>query len=290
MLKACRKDLTEAGELVIIATKHYFSERVMLIVLASLDEHLIAFMERVKAERLEREHRTITDERLRDLRKARDHCIATLPVNYIYPTTGELFQLPFIQGIVATLSPTASFSEDDLELIKRSFDDINQQWQKGIESRLRDIASKGYKEDVDPETVVGLATTFFVCTSCSSRYLRYPGVLMHNCHSTANFLGTGQDDPDLVIGSSRCRSSEGEIYWNNEGTIVVKPEQTEFMASVVSLTGLDPKTATALDMDALDPIFECVSCNDFIEGRTTMSWTTTVWSMSHSTCCFSDNI
>jgi hypothetical protein len=288
VLKACRKDLTEAGELVIITMKHWFCEHVTLIVLASLDEHLITFMERIKAERLEREHHVITDERLRDLRTARDHCIATLPVNYIHPTTGELFQLPFIQGIIVTLAPTASFSEDDLELIKRSFNDINQQWQKGVESRLRDIASKGYKEDVDPETVVSLATTFFVCTSCSSRYLRYPSVLMHKCRPAANFLGTGHDDRDFMTGSSR--SSEGEIYWNNEGTIVVKPEQMKFMASVVSLTGLDPKTATALDMDALDPIFECVSCNDFQEGRTTMSWTTTVQFISHSSCCFSDNI
>lgn len=272
MQKACRKDLTEDGELVIITIKHYLSEHVTPIVLASLDEHLIAFLAGVKADRLEREHHAITDVRLRDLRKAHDHCIATLPVNSIHPTTGELFRLPFIQRIIASLSPTASFSEDDLELINFFFNDINQQWQKDIEFRLRDIASKGYKEDVDPETVVSLATTFFVCTSCSSRYLRYPGVLMHNC------LPTGEGDPDFVIGSSR--SSEGEIYWNNEGKIVVKPEHTEFMASVVSLTGLDPKTATAQDMDALDPIFECVSCNDFHEGRATMSWTTTVWSIS----------
>lgn len=280
--------MTEAGELVIIAIKHQFSENVTLLVLASLDEHLIAFMEGVKAERLEREHRAITDKRLGDLRKARDHCIAALPVNCIHPTAGELFLLPFIQGIVATLSPTASFSEDDLDLIKGSFNDINQQWQKGVESKLREIASNGYKENVNPETVVGLATTFFVCTSCSLRYLRYPGVLMHKCPSKANFVDTWEGDLDYMIGSPKL--SEGETYWNNEGTIVVKPEQTEFMASVVSMTGLDPKTATAQDMDALDPIFECVSCNDFHEGRTTMSWMTTVWSISHLSCCFSDNI
>lgn len=288
MQKACRKDLTEAGELVIKAIKHHFSENVTLLVLAGLDEHLIAFMEVVKAKRLEREHRAITDRRLRDLRKARDDYIATLPVAYIHPTTGELFRFPFIQGIVATLSPTASFSEDDLELIKRSFNDINQQWQKSVESKLRDIASKGYKEGVNPETVVSLATTFFSCTSCSLRYLRYPGVIMHKCPQKINFSNTWEDDLDVMIGSSKL--SESETYWNNEWTIVVKPEQTEFMASVVSLTGLDPKTATAQDMDVLDPIFECVSCNNYCDGRMTMSWTTTVYSISYVSCCFFDNI
>ena len=259
--------------------------------LESLDEHLIAFMEEVKAQRLEREHRIVTDKRLADLRQARDQCIATLPANYIHPTTGELFHLPFIQAIISTLSPTASFSGDDLELIKRSFNDINQQWQKDIESQLRDIASKGYQEDVNPETVVGLATTFFVCTCCTLRYMRYPAVLMHRCPAKFSSL-KWEDELDMMVGSSSL--SAGETYWHNKETIVVKPKHTEFMASVVSMTGMDPKTATAQDMDALDPIYECLSCNDFKEGRATMSWTTTVCSIFHLSSFFSlfdtDNI
>ena len=283
MQKACRKGLTESGELINIARKYCVPKNVTLLVLESLDKHLIAFMEGVKAKRLEREHRVITNKRLRDLRQARDQCIATLPANYIHPTTGELFHLPFIQDIISTLSPTATFSGDDLELIKRSFNDINQQWQKDVESQLRGIASKGYKEDVNPETVVGLATTFFVCTSCSLHFMRYPVVLMHRCPAKISSLNW-EDELDMMVGSSSL--SAGETYWNNTETIVVKPKQTEFMASVVSMTGLDPKTATAKDMDALDPIFECVPCNDFKEGRATMSWTTTVCSIFHLSSFF----
>jgi hypothetical protein len=52
------------------------------------------------------------------------------------------------------------------------------------------------------------------------------------------------------------------------------------MDSIVSMAGLDPKTATAQDMDALDPIFECIACNSFTEGRATMTWMTTVCSVS----------
>ncbi|KIM49551.1 hypothetical protein M413DRAFT_21752 [Hebeloma cylindrosporum] len=204
-------------------------------VLASLDEHLIAFMEGVKAKRLEQERIEITGKRLLDLSDLRDD---------------------------------SSFSE------KVSFNDINQRWQTDIEPQLRDIASKGYKEDVNPETVLTLATTFFICKSCYSHYLRYPAVIMHRCNRNTNFINRRKDNFDVMI-STRCLP-EDETYWNNKELIIVKPEHTQLMASVVSMTGLDPKTATARDMDDLDPIYECVGCNDLCEGRAMMSWTTTL--------------
>jgi hypothetical protein len=67
-----------------------------------------------------------------------------------------------------------------------------------------------------------------------------------------------------------------ETLWNYKGDIVIKPEHTAFVAELVRLAGLDPKTATVQEMDALDPIFECVHCNSFALGRATMTWKTAV--------------
>jgi len=38
------------------------------------------------------------------------------------------------------------------------------------------------------------------------------------------------------------------------------------------LCGLDPKSATREDMDKLNPIFECLACNDLRKGRCTLPW------------------
>lgn len=243
--------------------------------LASLEEPLVEFMEKAKTMRLDVIYIGIARKRLDDLKAIRQAWVETLPVNSIYPTTSELTRLPLVQNIFDNLAKDENLTEANLESIRLELDNLNIEWQKNIKDELIELVSKGSEDAVDPETALNLATTFFACMTCYPlRFLRYPNVLMHKCATTLNWRSSNEGDFETRFLRKHCK----ETFWNSKGDIVIKPEHTAFIAELVRLAGLDPKRATLQEMDALDPIFECVSCNTFVQGRATMTWKTAVCS------------
>jgi len=57
-----------------------------------------------------------------------------------------------------------------------------------------------------------------------------------------------------------------------------RPEMTGRCRLMLEILGLDPQTATVEELDELDPIFECLMCNDPEKGRFVMAWESTVCS------------
>lgn len=243
-------------------------------VLASLEEPLVEFMQKAKTSRLDNIYVGIASKRVNDLKAIRQAWIENLPANSIYPTTSEFTRLPLVQNIFGNLAKDENLTEADLESIRVALDDLNIEWQDKIKNELVEIISKNSEDTVlDPQTVLNLATTFFACTTCyRSRFLRYPNVIMHKCATALDWKSSHEGDLETRFLRQHCK----ETFWNYKGDIVIKPEHTAFVAELVRLAGLDPKTATVQEMDALDPIFECVHCNSFALGRATMTWKTAV--------------
>jgi hypothetical protein len=94
---------------------------------------------------------------------------------------------------------------------------------------------------------------------------------MHKCATDLEWGmmdGLDEVDPETKF----LRRFYKETLWNASGCILINPHHTAFLTLIIRLAGLDPKSATLQEMDALDPIFECVFCNSFIKGRATMTW------------------
>jgi len=232
-------------------------------------------MEDIKSQRLQKERRAFLKERLAVLNTVRETCVSTLPANAICPTTSELFRIPFVRDIIDTVPATGDFTIDDLEPVSLSFDVLNLQWQKEIELKLlgliQAVEGPNVQDSLDAEAVLDLATSFFFCGTCS-RFLRYPAILMHSCATKHNHQVPERDDLDqLYIAQTR-----GEVFWNANHNISMKPEHVAVVSRLLDMVGLDSKTATIQEMNNLNPIFECISCNNLSEGRAIMSWQTAV--------------
>ena len=232
-------------------------------------------MEDKKSRRVQQERRALLRDRLAVLNTVRETCVSTLPANAIYPTTADLFRIPFVRSIINTVPTTGDFTSDDLEPVSLSFDVLNLQWQKEIKQKLLDLIQAAEGSDVqdslDAEAVLTLATSFFSCRGCP-RFLRYPAILMHPCATKYKYQALEKDDPDhLYIAEIR-----EETFWNTNHYISVKPEHVAVVSRMLDMVGLNPKIATAQEMDALNPIFECISCNNLSVGRAIMSWKTVV--------------
>lgn len=188
-------------------------------------------------------------------------------MNAIYPSIGELFRLPFVLDIVDNLMVTGDITKEDFKPINVAFDDLTRQWKIDKEFQLLDLVAQGYdsKELPPLKTMFNLATTFLYCSLCS-RFLRHPQVLMHSCTRTFNYF-----EADLL---KDPRSNE--VLWNSDKRLGVEKAHVEFIGGLLRMVGSDPKTTKVQEMDVLDPIFECVPCNDIREGRATMNWKTTV--------------
>ncbi|KAF8985214.1 hypothetical protein BDQ17DRAFT_1335941 [Cyathus striatus] len=77
-----------------------------------------------------------------------------------------------------------------------------------------------------------------------------------------------------------------EWKWNSNGQVMFNAKAHEIAKDIVTLTGLNPATATSEDMDYIDPIFSCnhVLCN-FNLKKCYMRWKNAIYhalSLSHT--------
>ncbi|KDR81923.1 hypothetical protein GALMADRAFT_276573 [Galerina marginata CBS 339.88] len=255
VLKACQRELTER-------------------VLSNLEDFLNSFMQSVKSKRLTKERHALLNPRLVVLDKVLRTHISTLPANALHPSTSELFLHPTVQDTINNTPSTVDFTEDSFATILPMFPAITVCWQQKIEAQLLDLIRNAAPEySFDPETVLQLATTSFTCSrpSCYPRHesqaLRHPRVLMHSCATSA--IGyQHEEDVDLLS----VRSILRQVYWNDRQSISFNPSNLKLMAEVLEICGFDSKTTTAAEMDAANPILECVTCNNVYEGRATLTW------------------
>lgn len=174
----------------------------------------------------------------------------------------------------STLPDGREFTKDDLAPLIETYPDLVRQWRLDKEAELvemiRDACGDSYS--FNPDTVLRLATTMFDCKTCEDEeeevpMLWYPRVLIHN-HTTdrPEQLDTG-DDMEIVSTYTDL------VPWNARERLSFNWDAREKMARVLKKHGFDPNTTTAEEMDALDPIFECIPCNNIYHGRFTMKWT-----------------
>ncbi|KAF8968282.1 hypothetical protein BDZ97DRAFT_1755332 [Flammula alnicola] len=258
--KACQKDLTER-------------------VLLNLEQYLITFMERSKAVRLARERKALLSLRLPVLNAVRNDWVASLPGNVVFPATCDLFLDPLVQDIISNIPATATFTKDDLQPVVDKFSEITLRWRQDIDSQLLTLITEAYgsHHSFDPQTVFDLATTFFSCNACTYsskdvQHMRYPRVLIHACASTTSRNFGEQEGRDIDTDERIVADILSQGFWNRRRCISFVRDDLQLIGDVVEMCGFDRNTTTAQQMDVVNPIIECIACNDIHQGRATMTW------------------
>ena len=218
-------------------------------------------MENRKTKRLRKERDTLLAERLPILRKIYKTCVETYPINSIIPNASDVFLNPIVQSL---LIHPPTIKDKDLETLGTFFPNIVLYWRTITEKKLLNMISPG--QDISASSLLELATTIFSCRFCHNEALTYPQVLIHRCASHSQ--GTPTTDEDLPV----LRRFLDCSYWNSNNFLAFDAPKIASLSEAIKLCGLDPKSATREDMDKLDPIFECLSCNDVRKGRCTLPW------------------
>jgi len=254
-------------------------------VLADLEIVINLIMQHKKSERIQRLRNHLIRDFLKALDEIRNVGTNQLPFNSVFPTTADLFMLPRVQEVLNSCNPEdLTFDPTCLEEIQDSFFQLTVEWyKKTLRELLHLVIPNGAPDSYDEEMMLRLATTLFKCTKCSQgASMRYITAIMHSCArqlpSPVPFMTMPQ--PLLgPVGSVLNEASQWLMFnpeygvpWNALGVIEVCSTGYEIGSLVVTMCGLDTVWTTAKDMDALNPIFECVPCGNEYSGRCMMTW------------------
>jgi len=127
-----------------------------------------------------------------------------------------------------------------------------------------------------------LATSFFRCEWCSKHSLRFPDVFAHRCARRTDVAGYSREEKEKSWVSEALSTGGGgeplyEGVWNFCLAIYKLNEaQIANLVAVLELLKLDPETTTFDEIERLNPVFECLRCHSFSEGRCLMDWTAIV--------------
>lgn len=245
-----------------------------IVDLIKLEPRLNYLMEGLRRNRQQTERRELLDKRLLVLNVAIGNYAMKFPPNTPLPKTPDIFKLPLVLNIINS-RPDDEFKAEDLNPFIELYPEIARQWKQEKEAQLLEMirSSCGESYTFDPNTVLGLATTMFSCVSCrsyDSGPVWYPRILIH-CHAkkASSMLPDPQADFDTQIMEQTTRS----VAWKSRNIFSFLNNERLFLSDVLKEFGFDPETITAEEMNALDPIFECIPCNDIRRGRYTMKWT-----------------
>jgi hypothetical protein len=112
-----------------------------------------------------------------------------------------------------------------------------------------------------------LATSLFQCKICCGT-IPYPQILIHACTHDLRYTWRHSDDPRCALWCNLL-----DEPWNIGGEKIGIDNQAKPAGRlIVETCGLDPDTATAQEMDDLDPRLECVKCYSEMSGRLIMGW------------------
>jgi len=93
---------------------------------------------------------------------------------------------------------------------------------------------------------------------------------MHSCAYKPK--SRKDEDADEIIMHDTLRQG----YWNARGDITFNVDSLKILTEAVKVCGLDPKSTTIAEIEAVSPILECNVCSDGYTGRVLMEWLTVV--------------
>ncbi|KAH9483672.1 hypothetical protein JR316_0003142 [Psilocybe cubensis] len=245
--------------------------------LINLDPHLDRIMAKVFELNLEQKRYHLLDEYIQTIEDILTSYSIFLPANSLVIGMADVILHPITQSYLANPNPKSEAYLSKMMPVIAA--DIKVSLNNQVYDLIRANTPPGYAFNRD--IALNLATTIFYCSLCGgdgfsispADPIRYPRIINHNCafYHLPDFSCDGAGD-SKEIDIDICGQITGCTSWNRFKVLKMNKEDFKALAEIVIMCGLDPQTATGDDMDALDPIFECVSCNSPELGRTTMRW------------------
>uniref|UniRef100_A0A8H8CE11 Uncharacterized protein n=1 Tax=Psilocybe cubensis TaxID=181762 RepID=A0A8H8CE11_PSICU len=216
--------------------------------------------------------------RLPILSEVTKECAARYSLDTPTPSAAELLKVQLVRDLIddTSLEPFTSAHLDPLRL---NYAEISLDWRTRTEGKLVSMIKSacGTEYKFDESSVLRLATTIFSCTKCKDSHsvtkdnFWYPQVLAH--YHSIPFDQNRRAEEDLVELERRSLEIRtGSTFWNDDNDIFFNKDYMQAMADILEHFGFDPAVTTSEEMDAADPIFECVFCNCSHRGRYVLRW------------------
>ncbi|TRM67095.1 hypothetical protein BD626DRAFT_627522 [Schizophyllum amplum] len=214
----------------------------------NIKEPLLGYMEKVKEARLAEEKRAALSARYRLLTEAYHKFRLTKPHRCLFPGIGDVATTPQIVRMIEDTPydqelPEAALSAVLHDLPQSYFDE----WRERCDNALIQLLDSTRECERTTRADLDLATTVFGLEKGRGAELPYPFVLVSPDVTRVKPGKGDSSDP-----STFC----GHRPWSAERLIV---STSQIARQLVKLAGLDPETATHVDMDALDPWYVCAT-------------------------------
>jgi hypothetical protein len=247
---------------------------------SNIRQPLVDILKEIRRERLEMEQ-------FARLRKRANVVVALLgdfaserPVNEVIPGPADVCDMDEFKTVIEDTPDDVEVTQESFKQAMERLPQLITQWRSAKDAELVRILSASVStppesqlNESQPENNrarLELATTFFLCKSCSGM-ISYPRILVHNCTHVYSWRYREVNDPRNTLWGILT-----DVPWNLGGNIIaVKDGAKESGSLVVKSCGLDPDTTSTQEMDNLDARFECESCVSS-GGRLVMEWRTAV--------------
>ncbi|KAI5900811.1 uncharacterized protein SCHCODRAFT_02695968 [Schizophyllum commune H4-8] len=211
-----------------------------------IEAALVSYMEEVKAGRLAKEKVETIQKRYRLLTKVYGDFCRDQPVRAILPGVGDIATVATVVHLIEDTLTHVELTEPTLRAVlnnipQRFFDE----WRERCDNALLKVLNIRRRTNPATKADLELATTVFTRTDLKMEF-PYPNVLVARDMVRWRF-------EEL---ESPARAHCGQKSWSTEYLSV---SYAHIAKQLVVLAGMDPKKATAEDMDRIDPWYICTN-------------------------------
>ncbi|KAF9046725.1 hypothetical protein BJ165DRAFT_1594066 [Panaeolus papilionaceus] len=209
--------------------------------------------------------------RIRTLVPIYESALATYPIYEPRAQIVMIHNLPRITSLVEATPLETALTGEALGITPETISTLHEEVKKAIDQQLVDmvnfyLADKEYS----PETVLNLATMVF-CWDKEEFQEREDWTYYGFTAAEAALHPRAYNSDDYKY-STPAWSAFERNPWNKDSLIEFDIQSHHELRKHLDSWGLNPETTTLTEINELDPMIECTSCNDPALGRLVMNW------------------
>lgn len=230
---------------------------------------IVEFMEKCQAERLEKIRQKLIRERMEMVGLHIAKYAASHPDEIVPGMADVCFGMPEVLDLVLYADNETEIAYSSFIRPMSKFADFSRKWRLDKDNTLCQILTKPCATEISTDLAPHqLATVYFQCQTCREA-IQYPRVLTHCCMTESREW----ENVSLDLGLRSVADCSRQIPWNHfQDRIQIADDFCASASDVIRATNIDPKLATASQMDELDGRFMCLLCADENLRHITMSW------------------
>ncbi|KAF8907431.1 hypothetical protein CPB85DRAFT_1436555 [Mucidula mucida] len=207
----------------------------------NMESSVVEVMEQLRAELLAERIRTAVSRRIVLVKELCQPLIDKMPE---LPATPPVTMLPIFNEFAKLIAETPHEEELTADHFAAALDYLPTRcarWRHVEEGKMKALLLKAGRSDD-----LSLVANAFTCSSCT----HFPSVLHHPYFASHR----------CFFGSSQVGSEQVKPVWYPKLAVAIDQFGQKVCNTIIKMSGLDPKSATASDMDSADVFFTCEEC------------------------------